>query len=114
MSKIEIFVKNRIFAEKSKFWAKLVIFVKNRIFAKSQNFGQSYKFLSKIESLLKKSKLEIFAKNQIFAEKSKFWTKNRNYARCGRDSPTWGEINKPLDLAQHLENRLFILNYSSI
>ena len=65
-SKIEIFVKNRNFRQKSKLSSKIEIFIKNtnfhlksnflliiEIFDKNRNFRQKSKFSTKIEILVK-------------------------------------------------------------
>jgi len=71
LSKIEIFVKNRNFCQKSKFLSKI------QTLTKHLNFNQKSQFLSKIA---------IFVKNRIFLSKTETLTKHRNFCQQNRDS----------------------------
>jgi len=65
--KTKILLKNRNFAQKSKFWSKIKILVKNR------NFGQKSKFRPTFGSKVK------------FCSKSGFLVKNRNFSKKNRN-----------------------------
>ena len=78
-------LKNRNFAQKTKFWSKIEILLKQ------QNFGQKSKFCAKIETLVK---------NRIFGQQSKFWSKiesllkKRNFSQKSKLWSTKIKISK--------------------
>ena len=69
--KVENFVKNRIFGQKSKIWSKIENLVKSR------KFCQKTKFCSKIENLVKNRKF--WWKNRKFGQKSKILVKKTKF-----------------------------------
>jgi len=85
LAKIKIFLKNRNFVEKLKFWSKIEFFFKNRnfvlkskfwrkieILVKNQNFGQKSKFCSKIKIFVTNSK-KMWWKIEISDKNRNFW-----------------------------------------
>jgi len=104
MSKIETFVKNWNFCQKSKLLSEIETFVENwnfyqkskllskiETFVKNRNFCRKSKLLSKIESFVRDrnfcqqskllSKIETFVKNRNFYQKIETFVKNRNFCQ---------------------------------
>jgi len=85
-SKLENFLENRNFGQKWKFFSKIEIMVKNGNLLENRNFGQKSKFFSKIEILVNNRN---FSRKSKFSPKIEILVKNRNFSR---KSKFWSKI----------------------